>query len=184
MNNNIMVDTETLGVYADSVIMSIGAVRFNLETGEIQDPFYVSISVDSNLAQGRKINEDTLIWWMKQPPEAQEVFHEPKVTLTEALEQFLDWFGEGSNTKVWSNGADFDIPLLAHAFRANNFDTPWEFRNTRCYRTAKNSAKGINTPKPAINTLQHHALQDAIFQATHLTAIFGAANTPLMGQAA
>ena len=48
--NAIMLDHETLGTTADSVIMSIGAVKFNLETGEIEpEGFYASVSIDSNL---------------------------------------------------------------------------------------------------------------------------------------
>ena len=47
---DVMVDLETLATSADAVILSIGAVRFDLETGEIDDAgFYASISVESNL---------------------------------------------------------------------------------------------------------------------------------------
>lgn len=169
MNKNVMIDTETLGVFADSVIMSIGAVKFNLETGTIEDdPFYVSISIDSNTVQGRRIQEDTLIWWLGQSAEAQAVFHEPKVILPDALEQLSDWVGP-DEYEVWSNGADFDIPLLAHAFHTNDMHAPWKFYNTRCFRTRKN-APGVPkaTTKPKV---AHNALSDAIAQAEHLIAI-------------
>ncbi len=171
MKKNVMLDTETLGVFADSVIMSIGAVKFNLETGTIEgEPFYTSISIDSNTVQGRKVYEDTLIWWMQQSKEAQAVFTEPKVILVSALEALSDWIGD-SDYKVWSNGADFDIPMLAHAFHNNDMHAPWKFYNTRCYRTMKNLPHAENITKPA-NSLAHNALQDALFQAQHLISIY------------
>ncbi len=62
MSKDIMLDLETLGTTADAVILSIGAVKFNLETGKIDDEgFYRSVSVESNLDLGRRISEDTLI---------------------------------------------------------------------------------------------------------------------------
>ena len=75
MSKNIMVDLETLGTSADSVILSIGAVKFDLETGEIDNRgFYASVSVESNLSFRRRVSEETLLWWLKQPAAAQQVF--------------------------------------------------------------------------------------------------------------
>lgn len=171
--NAIMLDHETLGTTADSVIMSIGAVKFNLETGEIEpEGFYASVSIDSNLERGRRIQEDTLIWWMRQGPEAQGVFHEEKLALAPALEQFSDWVGTRDFT-VWSNGADFDIPMLAHAYKQHQMETPWEFWNTRCFRTYKNlpGAKAIKVPFAGV---KHNALADAYHQAQVACEIYKA----------
>ena len=68
---HVMLDTETLGTTADAVIMSIGAVKFDLDSTAISDGgFYASITVESNLSLGRRIQEDTLIWWMNQGADA------------------------------------------------------------------------------------------------------------------
>ena len=171
--NAIMLDHETLGTTADSVIMSIGAVKFNLETGEIEpEGFYASVSIDSNLECGRRIQEDTLIWWMKQGPEAQGVFHEEKLALAPVLEQFSDWVGTRDFT-MWSNGADFDIPMLAHAYKQHQMETPWEFWNTRCFRTYKNlpGAKAVKVPFTGV---KHNALADAYHQAQVACEIYTA----------
>ena len=41
---HIMIDLETLGTVADAAIMSIGAVRFDLDSDKIDDTgFYASI---------------------------------------------------------------------------------------------------------------------------------------------
>lgn len=173
--NCVMHDAETLGTYADSVIMSLGAVAFNLETGEIDDAgFYASISVDSNLSYGRQITEDTLIWWFKQKPQAQAVFHEQKVSLEAALTQYRDWlhskFPKSSDVTVWANGADFDTPMLSHAFRQIGIDTPWEFWNSRCFRTYK-TLPGARAIPNTMQGVKHNALFDAVSQATHVCAI-------------
>lgn len=162
MINQLMLDCETLGTSADSVIMSIGAVLFDLESDAFEDDgFYASISIDSNTEYHRKISEDTLVWWMGQSPEAQKVFHEPKCTLQDSLFNLSDWIGNRKVT-VWSNGADFDIPMLAHAFKSFGMETPWDYFNSRCVRTWKNlpGARFIKVD----NKLKHNALADCIAQ--------------------
>ena len=169
---DVMADLETLGTKADSVILSIGAVRFDPYTEEIDDAaFYASISIESNLDAGRVVNEGTLLWWMRQTQEAQGVFHEGKTTLEEALVTFSDWY-KNENSPIWSNGADFDIPMLAHAYSHFKMDTPWKFFNSRCYRTMKNMPFGQRTKTPPRLGTHHNALADAQYQAMHLQAIY------------
>lgn len=166
---HVMLDLETLGTTADAVILSIAAVRFDLDSDAIDDrAFYTSVDIDSNLAQGRRIQEDTLLWWMQQSEEARRVFFEPKLTLSAALQDLRDWFGpDADHTHVWSNGADFDLPMLAHAFWHNQLQCPWRFWMSRCVRTyrALPQAQGLKLSN------QHHALHDAINQARLVQAI-------------
>lgn len=165
---HIMIDTETLDIGPDAVILSLGAVKFDLDSDEIDDQgFYASVSLDSNLDAGRRISESTLVWWLKQTPEAQTVFHEPKQSLETVMVDFVDWF-HGA-TFIWSNGASFDIPMLSHALRSFGMLPPWDFYNERCVRTYKN-LPGMRGTKVA-NPLAHNALQDAIAQAKLMQAI-------------
>ena len=167
---HIMLDLETLGTVASAVIMSIGACRFDLATGAVDDSgFYASISVESNLDYGRRIQEDTLLWWLKQEVSAQNVFHESKLALPEALQELSDWIGSGDYT-VWSNGADFDLPMLAHAYNQVQLETPWKFWNSRCFRTYKNLPGARNAKVPFEGT-KHNALFDALHQAKTAQAI-------------
>lgn len=169
---DVMIDFETLGTSPSSAIISMGAVRFNLDSNEIDDcGFYASISIDSNLEAGRTIDESTLIWWMRQGKEAQRVFTEPKMTLEVALSEFYDWFGNmDNNIRVWSNGADFDIPMLAHAVRQFGRELPWKFWNHRCFRTFK-SLPAAKYAEKSLPKVEHNALHDAIAQALHAQAI-------------
>lgn len=167
---SLMIDLETLGTTADSVILSIGAVKFDLATGVIDDfGFYRSVSIESNLDYKRRISESTMLWWFKQPAAAQEVFHEPKEALGTALVELSDWIGS-EQFLIWSNGADFDIPMLSHAYTQMQVEIPWKFFNSRCYRTYKNlpGAKDIRVPPTGI---KHNALSDALQQAQTLIAI-------------
>jgi DNA polymerase III epsilon subunit-like protein len=170
---HIMLDCETLGTTASAVILSIGAVKFDLVSDRIDDNgFYASVNIESNLDYGRRIQEDTLLWWLKQPAAAQQVFHEAKMPLNEALADLSDWIGSDDYT-VWSNGADFDLPMLAHAYSQIGIEVPWKFWNSRCFRTYKNlpGAKDIRLPATGV---KHNALSDAYQQAQTLQAIHSA----------
>lgn len=170
---HVMIDCESLATTADAVILSLGAVKFDLESGDIDDAgFYASISVESNLDLGRRIAEDTLIWWMKQTPAAQGVFHEPKEALGEALVSFSDWLGNDEYF-MWSNGADFDLPMIGHAFTQCKVEIPWRFWNSRCFRTYKTLPGAKNIAAPSSGT-KHNALADAVNQAVHAQAIYKA----------
>lgn len=169
---HIMVDLETLGTVASAVILSIGAVKFDLESDKIDDAgFYASLSIESNLDLGRRIQEDTLLWWLKQDAAAQQVFHEPKMAIGEALSDLSDWIGTG-DYQIWSNGADFDIPMLSHAYNQVGLKTPWKFWNARCFRTYKNmpGARDIRVQAG----VKHNALSDAVSQARTVQAIHAA----------
>lgn len=168
-----MIDLETLATTADAVIMSIGAVRFDMDGTVYPATFYASVSVDSNLERGRKISESTLIWWMGQSPEAQRVFNEPKTPLASALQELAEWVERGGTpVEIWSNGASFDIPMLEHAYTQHDLAVPWPHWASRCVRTYKN-LPGANDIVAGIKIVgtAHNALDDAIHQARQVIAI-------------
>ena len=167
---HVMIDLETLGTTASAVILSIGAVKFDLQSELVDDAgFYASVSVDSNLDLGRRIQEDTLLWWLKQSAAAQSVFHETKIPLDTALIDLSDWIGT-DDYLVWSNGADFDLPMLAHAYSQLQIETPWKFFNSRCVRTYKN-LPGAKAAKFPATGVKHNALSDAVNQVKQVQAI-------------
>lgn len=168
--NHVMFDQETLDTLPTAVMLSIGAVKFDLESGKLDpDGFYASLSVNDQLACGRTISESTLTWWMEQSPEARAVFREPKQTLESALVALSDWLGHNKRC-VWSNGAAFDIPMLEHAYASYGLPTPWEFWNARCVRTYRALPGAKNVPKVE-PLVAHNALHDAVAQAKHVQAI-------------
>lgn len=167
---HLMIDLETLGTTADSVILSVGAVKFDLESDAIDDEgFYGSISIESNMDAGRKISEDTLLWWLKQPAAAQSVFHEDKLPLEQTLIDLSDWLSDGEWI-VWAKGPGFDVAMLEHAYKHARIAVPWDFWNVRCVRTYMDlpGAKGVSAP---LEGMKHNALSDAYQQARTIQMI-------------
>ena len=63
-----MIDLETLGVEPDSVIITLGAIKFDPYTNE--DPhsgLYLRCDIEEQSEKlGRSIDDNTLAWWTKQ----------------------------------------------------------------------------------------------------------------------
>lgn len=169
--DHIMIDNETLSTRPDAVILSIGAVKFDPYSDEVDNGgFYAVVSISSNLDAGRHISESTLQWWMQQSEGARKVFSEPSISLPDALNSLTEWI-DGPNYKIWSNGASFDIPMIEHAYATHGADTPWKFWNANCFRTIKNLPACKNAVKVP-NPLAHNALADALTQAKQLQEYF------------
>lgn len=167
-----MVDLETLSTRSDASIISIGAVMFHPDQLELGKSFYASVSVGSNLERGRHIEESTLVWWTQQAKEAQKVFFEPKVTLVSALEAFSEFVGD-TDPFIWGNGANFDPPILDHAFRSNGMDIPWKYWKVRCCRTYRDTCNSIFKALPMLpkSSTPHNALEDAVAQAKNIQTL-------------
>lgn len=169
---HIMLDMETLGLTADSVILSIGAVKFNLD-GDISDEaLYGVCDIESQIR--RHISANTLAWWMEQSDTAKTVFKDgvPLMNVLKDMTNFVD----RDDYVVWSNGADFDIPLLNHALRTHGMEPIFKHWNHRCFRTIKEEYKAC--PKPPFEGTQHNALMDAIHQAKWLIDIYRFKHNP------
>lgn len=164
----IMLHLDTLGETADAVIMSISGVRFDLETGEIDDKgFYSSVSIDSNLEHGRTLEEWMLVSWVSKTHEHNEVFREAKVTLPVALNEFLDWMGSQKmafGCHIWS---DYDAPTLLHALAKADLELPLPLKLHRSYRNyvcLTGAEKVVNK----VDGSKKHGLMEAINKAKHV----------------
>lgn len=178
---NCMVDIETLGRRPFCPVLSIGACVFRTDLDPdtaapadlIADIFYQAIDLQSCLDLGLKIDADTLKWWAHADrAEARAaVFDDPRaVPLHMALDAFSTWVNSRP-LLMWGNSARFDLGIIEAAYTAaGKINSPWEFRNERCYRTIKNipEARSIECPRYGVH---HNALDDAISQALHLAAI-------------
>jgi hypothetical protein len=174
--NCIMLDLETYGNSPGCAIASMGAIEFDPESRKKGKSLYLVINKQSCLDKGLKINQDTLDWWSKQPTDAQTVLKkaesdrigEDNVRIESALIVLNQLIQEVPNRKVFSCGADFDLPILVYAFEACGVPLPWKFWNSRCHRTWKNLAPWVKAPNREV---AHHALEDASDQVDHLFAI-------------
>ena len=74
MATHAMIDIETLDTRPNSVVLSVGAVKFD-PYAEIE-PHTKTLwrpGVDDQLAQGRTMSNTTLEWWAKQDQAIQDV---------------------------------------------------------------------------------------------------------------
>jgi DNA polymerase III epsilon subunit-like protein len=167
MSNNVMVDLETLGKRAGSIIVAIGAVRFDKHG--VTDQFYTVIDVEDAEKHGFTLDASTFLWWMKQNEQARKALYSPRkapLPVAEALTAFTDFLGK--NAIVWGNGANFDNKLLEAAYYLMDMEQPWPFWNDRCFRTVRSNYPGVARHEPMV---AHHALFDAEAQAEHLIEI-------------
>jgi exodeoxyribonuclease VIII len=168
---NVMLDLETMGVTANAAIIAIGAVGFNLKTGELGPEFYQKISLTSSMENGGVVDASTILWWMAQSQEAKKVFDGRVVSINQALYEFSIWMNQfGPDCHVWGNGASFDNTILTENFRRCGIDRPWKFTKDRCYRTVKSMFSSIHIKRLGTH---HNALDDAKSQALHLICMIG-----------
>lgn len=174
--NHVMVDLETLDLKPTAAILSIGAVRFNPETGEVQSPedgFHVACSVEDQLNQQFSLSEATLVWWLKEHAETlrKEWALKDRVPIDDALRCFAQWLKASTELEgLWSHGANFDQPVLEYAYRVRfpQCDLPWKYSISRDTRTLFALAKP-DWPK---NPAEHVAVFDAWSQAKAVCSVW------------
>ena len=163
---HVMIDLESLGKTADSVILSIGAVPFDMD-GTMGEPFEIFPEVDSQIKQHRNIEWSTIQWWMEQSDLARRSIAEPvrSKMLYECLSNFKDWceYNLDEKFRVWANGASFDTAMLNQAYADCDLETPWSYKNQMDCRTMVYMSK-ISTRKYDSSGTKHNAVDDCKWQ--------------------
>lgn len=171
MPTHVMLDLETLGTEKGSIILSIGAVKFDPMGDTIDEAFEVFIDPVNSQKCGFEMSASTIWWWLQpERSDAREQLVKHKdnwVDVGSALDLFRDWFGYDS-LPVWGNSAAFDNELLKAYFDRANMDVPWNFWDDCCYRTLKGLARDVKLER--VGTY-HSAVDDATSQALHLQKI-------------
>lgn len=166
----VMLDLETLATSPDSVILTIGAVKFDPYTlDSLGEELYLRIDVDEQIELGRRVDENTLAWWEKQDPVVREeaLSEENRVS----LEQFykdLNKFMVGA-TDIWCQGPVFDIVILENLYHQKGWPAPWQFWQISDSRTV---FKMHGDPRKKEKGLLHNALEDCKSQVRALQAIY------------
>lgn len=159
--NHVMFDLETLGLTPGSIILSIGAVFFDPETGKMGPEFYANIDRASCEAAGLTADPKTEAWWREQSPEARERLYENQRPLGQVLDEFREWLGKDCD-RLWANDPNMDEVVLAAAYRAFGVDAPWHYRSPRSCRTIYDLA-GVAANRDV--GVHHDALVDSKNQA-------------------
>ena len=159
-----MIDLETLGTSADTVILTVGAIKFDPLTDA--DPYadmYHRLNVDQQTDLGRTIDESTIEWWGKQDPEIWEeaLGDDNRIDVDDFIRDLQKWV-VGVDV-IWAQGYGFDITILDHLLLSKGHNLPWNFWNVRDSRTLFQLMP--KDPRKALNFAAHNALEDCRAQA-------------------
>ena len=166
---HVMIDLETLGVTPDSVILTIGAIKF--------DPWDDS----STLTNKENIQMDCFYHRIDPEsfgPDARiDDAEDNRIPIRTTLTDFYKWLGKFDC--VWSNGATFDIVMLEGAYRAQDKGIPWKYWQARDTRTVFGMVKDHKQfmPEQALS-MKHHALWDCWVQLVTVQNIIRSLNIP------
>ncbi len=172
---HLMIDLETMGKNPDAPIISIGAIFFDPQTGDMGPEFSKTIDLET---AGGVIDRDTIKWWLKQSREAQSAIMTDEIPLDDALLQLREFIDENSGeffVQVWGNGANFDNTILRRSYERQGIPCPWRYYNDRDVRTIVELGKAIDfDARMAIpfEGERHNALDDARYQAKYVSVIW------------
>lgn len=167
-----MIDIETLDTRPTAVILSIGVVPFDIETGEVSpDTYYVSLDHFGQEKNGRTVSLETVLWWSQQDDYVRCTALAGGERLSDALFQVEEFIIRHSvhRRRVWANSPHFDLGILNHAMK---YDVPWEFWNERDVRTYCNISEPV---RDMISELKlkstHHPIDDCLVQIEKVCAV-------------
>lgn len=170
--DNVMVDIETLGTKSNSVIISIAAVAFDINTAEVGPNFYSTVCIQSCIDRGFDVTGSTIIWWLGQGDKAQKAISIESTPIDKVIRYLCDYFEDlPDDVKVWGNSARFDLGIIENAFIKCNKKIPWDYYNERDVRTLVSLCPEIKK-EMVFDGPKHHALYDCLHQIKYTCKIF------------
>ena len=150
---DITLDLESLGTQTHSVILTLGAIKFDPYSDTEPGPgIYLRFDVEQQLALGRTIDDSTLAWWGRQTAEVRDeaLSDEGRVDLNTALDELSKFLVGAEN--IWAQGP-----------------VPWWYYQIRDSRTLF----GLGwDPRREMQTDAHNALADCYFQSIAVQKVF------------
>ena len=187
---DIMLDIETLGVERNSIILSVGAVAFNIRETDpdktIIDTYQAFIDPMDCEKKGLICNVSTVLWWFDCNPEARsKIIDGPNVSLKACLNGLNDFFragtitpisGQYSSLRVWANSPSFDCAILANAYSVCAMKKPWAYTEERDVRTLVSLGKIMGFDLEHVDSeeeyIRHDSLDDAISQSLKVSRLY------------
>jgi len=168
-----MIDLETLGVEPDSVVITLGAIKFDpYSDTEPHDGLYLRCDIEEQSEKyNRSIDDNTLAWWGRQEQNIQdEAFgdHENRVnmdTLTKAINKWCVGLDQ-----LLCQGPLFDYAILQNLYKQVGKPCPWNYWQIRDSRTLFSMMP--SDPRKAIQEEAHNALADCYYQAKCVQSTF------------
>jgi len=168
-----MVDIETLSADINAAIISVGAVTFDLK-----DEFHEYISIQSCLDLGLEVSEKTLLWWIEESNNIEQIIKTKTAKpIQEVLQNFSNWLLKfnKNKTNIWSYGTTFDISILTNAYNKCSIEIPWRYNNVIDARSIKKFSKeflNIDVDNLKLDEEnKHNALADSMYQAIFINKL-------------
>ncbi|MHA2069830.1 MAG: 3'-5' exonuclease [Candidatus Thorarchaeota archaeon] len=174
---DFMVDLETLDNGPTAVVVQIGAVAFERDTGEIVSEFLTNVSIGEQLEDGFTVNGSTIKWWMGQTVEGKNTWYdkraEPAKTAFIRLNNFLNEHASKKSV-VWSHST-FDAPIIFHHFNKYDIYNAVRYAFWLDLRTLSMLGRGVaSIPQDVRPDDAHDALADCKYQVKWLVKCWNA----------
>ncbi len=169
----VMIDFETLAKGENAVIIQIGAVYFDRNTGPSKDKrFLVNVDPRSYKQQGIKgdIDPDTVMWWLSQPKEAQSKIDNTNHSFTvyDAFKRLAVFLKDAD--KIWCH-ATFDFPKLDATLEQLELEKPYKYSAGRDLRTLVDISN-YDYKNHKFTGTRHSALDDCLHQIDYALECF------------
>jgi hypothetical protein len=183
---DIMVDLETLGRTGEYTVFQIGAVAFDIETGEVKNEFDMTADIELNefcSDKDFKVEPETLMWWLKTDKELlyKLLSENDGCSSYEIFQEFDSWIYDLNNmyneVYLWGNGILFDNKIIKEKMDYYGIEYPISYKNDRDLRTIVDLATNIlgiteKELKEKFNDdmlVKHNGLDDCKYQVKLLT---------------
>lgn len=186
----VMLDIETLGTGKDAQIIQIGAGAFRLDKRVVtMDDFLdvFEITLDLHTVDSPVIDVDTLIFWTKEPENA-ETFNKlldqhTGITEEQMALDFHNWLtqlqAQFGKVTLWGNGIIFDNVKIEALFEKHGLVSPIKYSMHGDVRTITRTAcdkLGMSLDEfrgmYADGIEKHNALADVLYQARYVTRAY------------
>lgn len=177
----ISIDLETLGKQKPrAAIATIGMVAVDIGTGQEAAAFYARVERSSALRVGQA-DQDTLDWWSRQPDAARAEIEQgdtPLRTALLSLAEAIKFATDGrdpSDVAFVARAPSFDLAILDYHYSCYGLETPWQYWQERDHRSIEDAwceairlGGGECLSYRDATVVEHHALEDARWQALYL----------------
>lgn len=161
----IMEDTETLSLSKHAAIIDIAfGVMDDSGTGKRW-----LINPDSYQGDSRfVIDDETIAFHGKSGlyEQARAVGHSWQRVAAE-VHEFLALYAGSYEVHLWTQGKDFDAPILEHLFKCADLKTPYKYSHVHCLRDLSDQYPEVKRQWYG----DHTAMKDVIAQVNHLKTL-------------
>ena len=177
MVTDMMIDLETLSTRASAVVVSLGAIVFNMRdeitNTQVISTYYEEFAIQEQIDKGCKVDESTIRWWMEKDIVVRKIMTDNgyrRCDVKNGLARFSVWVERFNSEvkRIWSHGEAFDLAILPELYAQYNVPCRLDHRKFRDTKTLfdwgkKEEYEKLLRPK---GETEHHALRDAINQAS------------------